>query len=137
MSYGIFLADDVYAVRQALRWMIEDTPDLAVVGEARDGETAVAGIAAQQPHVVIVDVNLPRQDGFAVARAVKQMPDSPLVIFLSAQNDAPTRQSAFAAGADGFVDKADGWPALHDLIQRLIGAKEEVANENGATDHQP
>lgn len=118
--YRILIVDDVPAVRQALRWVLEDTPDLTVVGEAGDGPTAVARAADLQPDVVILDIGLPRSSGFAVARALKELHQPPLVIFLSVHCDADHRQQALHAGGDGFVDKAAGWPALLAQLRFLL-----------------
>lgn len=118
LSYKILIVDDMPAVREALRWRLEDEPDLTVVGEAGDGQSALDLAAQSEPDVVILDIELPDQDGYAVARRLKARLRPPRVIFLTVHGDPLSRQRAAAAGADGFVEKGAGWPALIAQIRR-------------------
>lgn len=116
----VFIVDNVSSVRQALRWLLDDTPGFQVVGEAADGETAVACIIEFAPDIVILDIHLPRLSGYAVARTLKQMALPPLIIFLTSHGDASQRRQALAAGGDAFVEKGEGWPALMTQLHRLL-----------------
>jgi DNA-binding NarL/FixJ family response regulator len=120
VPYTILLVDDAPAVREALRWALEGTGDLAVVGEAGDGIAAVERAAALAPDAIILDLELPGQDGCAVARAVKSQAPAPVVIVLTIHNDPASRQRSLAAGADAFVAKADGWPTLITTIRHAL-----------------
>jgi DNA-binding NarL/FixJ family response regulator len=115
----ILLVDDTPAVREALRWALEDEDDLVVAGEAGDGAQALALLGALTPDVVILDIELPGMDGYAVARHLKAAPKPPLVIFLSVHSDNAARRRALEAGGDGFVEKGSGWPALIRTIRTL------------------
>jgi DNA-binding NarL/FixJ family response regulator len=127
----ILIVDDAPAVREALRWALEDEEDLAVVGEAGDGNEAVARAAALAPDVVILDIALPGQDGYAVARSLKALSPPPLVIFLTVHCDPIFRQQGLAAGGDGFAEKASGWPSLITLVRRSLAARpHETATRN-------
>jgi len=119
--YRVLLVDDAPPVRQALSWLLNDTPGFTVVGEAADGETAISRSRELLPDIVILDVELPRLDGYEVARTLKQFASPPLVIFLTGHGDGANRQRALAAGGDGFVAKSEGWPAL--LAQITPGGK--------------
>ena len=55
----ILIVDDAPSVRQALRWLLNDTPGFEVVGEAADGETAISSGMDLQPDIIILDVELP------------------------------------------------------------------------------
>lgn len=116
----VLIVDDVPAVREALRWVFEDTPDLTVVGEADNGETAVTQAASLTPDVVILDIELPRANGYTVAQKLKALAQPPLVVFLTIHGDKASRRQAQRAGGDAFVEKAAGWPALLAKIRQLL-----------------
>lgn len=128
----VLIVDDAPAVREALRWALEDASDFVVVGEAGDGIEALQRAAELTPDVVILDIELPRQDGYAVARALKARPDAPLVLFLTVHSDAQARQRSVEAGGDGFVEKGAGWTALITLIRHALLAN---APQTGARGH--
>ncbi|HEX5504283.1 MAG TPA: response regulator transcription factor [Thermomicrobiales bacterium] len=116
----VLLVDDAPGVREALRWALEGEPDLAVVGEAGDGDEALRHAADLRPDVVILDVALPGADGYAVARALKAATWAPAVVFLTVHGDAASRQRGAAAGGDGFVAKGAGWAALLTEVRRVV-----------------
>ncbi|GIK38664.1 MAG: hypothetical protein BroJett011_24970 [Chloroflexota bacterium] len=122
-AYTVLIVDDVPVVREALRWIIEDEADLNVIGEAGDGLEAVRLAAELLPEVVILDVELPGQDGYAVARQLKLMPKPPAVVFLTVHADPLSRQYALEAGGDGFAEKGRGWLSLIDQIHLALAGR--------------
>jgi DNA-binding NarL/FixJ family response regulator len=123
VPYTVLLVDDTPAVREALRWALEDAGDLEVVGEAGDGRAAVERASALAPDVVILDLELPGRDGYDVTHALKQQPAAPLVIILTIHSDALSRERSLAAGADAFVGKGDGWPALIAAVRQALALR--------------
>lgn len=117
---NILLVDDAASVRQALRWLLEELPGFQVVGEAADGDTAVQLCHDLTPDVVILDIDLPQTNGFRVARLLKETIPSIQVVVLSGYGDTKTRQLAADVGADGFVEKSDGWQALLAQLEKLM-----------------
>jgi two-component system response regulator DesR len=93
-----------------------------VVGEAGDGQAAVMDALSLQPDVVVLDVEMPRGNGYETCRRLKEMERPPLVVFLTVHCDPLSRQRAMAAGADGFVDKGAGWGVLLSQIRQLLPA---------------
>jgi two-component system NarL family response regulator len=120
--YRVLIVDDVAAVRQGLRWVIEDAAELTVVGEAGDGEAAMVTATALRPDVVVLDVEMPQRSGYEVCRLLKGMERPPLVVFLTVHCDPASKQRALAAGGDGFVDKGAGWGALLSQIRQLLSS---------------
>jgi DNA-binding NarL/FixJ family response regulator len=118
--YRILIVDDAAAVREAIRWALEDEPGLAVVGEAADGVEAVARVQELQPDIAILDVEMPSLDGFAATRRIKAMARPPLVILLTIHGDSASRRRGLEVGADGFVEKGIGWPAFIAEIRRSL-----------------
>jgi DNA-binding NarL/FixJ family response regulator len=122
----VLIVDDVPVVREALRWIIEDEADLTVVGEAGDGLEAIQRALELLPEVVILDVELPGLDGYAVAHHLKKLPDPPVVIFLTVHSDGAAQQKAIEAGADGFAEKGQGWLTLIDQIHQALASRSGV-----------
>jgi DNA-binding NarL/FixJ family response regulator len=119
-AYRVLIADDAPEVCEALRYALEDEVDLVVVGEVGNGIEAIDHAAALAPDVVILDIELPGLDGYAVARSLKASPHPPMVIFLTMHNDALSRRLAAEAGGDAFAAKSAGWPALMAELRRVI-----------------
>jgi len=119
----ILIVDDAPVVREALRWIIEDTPDLEMVGEAGEGNEALTRAARLMPDVVVLDIHLPGLDGYGVARALKSMPNPPIVVFLSVDSDVEAERRGVEAGGDAFAAKARGWEALLAQIRAALAAR--------------
>jgi DNA-binding NarL/FixJ family response regulator len=122
--HKVLIVDDAPSVREALRYALDDESDLQVVGEASDGLTAIEHASKLAPDVVILDIELPKRDGYTVARSLKKLPHPPVVIFLSVHGDASSRQRGTEAGGDGFVEKGSGWAALIEQIRGLSHASD-------------
>jgi DNA-binding NarL/FixJ family response regulator len=116
----VLLVDDASAVREALRWAFEDETDFVIVGEAGDGEQALNLARTLAPDIVILDIELPKLNGYSVAGVLKTGGQPPMVIFLSVHSDPASRSQALAAGGDSFVEKGQGWPALIRQVRLLL-----------------
>jgi two-component system, NarL family, response regulator NreC len=118
--YRVLLADDAASVRQGLRWLLENEPELLVIGEAATGLETVRQTVALQPDVVILDIEMPAMDGFEVARSLKALPAPPLIFFLSVHTDPAVHAQAFASGADGFIEKSAAGMALLLALKEIL-----------------
>lgn len=85
--------------------MLAIQPDIAVVGEADNGEAAVTLAERLHPNVALVDVEMPRMDGIAATAAMRETVPECAVVILSFYDDAVTRERAEAAGAVAFLGK--------------------------------
>src|SRR5262245_4013708 len=83
MSIRTLLVDDERPARRKMLRFLEAASDFEVIGEASDGEEAVATIVKLKPDVVFLDVQMPKMDGFAVASALK---DPPEIVFVTAHD---------------------------------------------------
>lgn len=126
-QYRVLLVDDVPAVREALTWALESTPDLKVVGQVSDGLAAIAAAMQLQPHIIILDIELPHLNGFEVAQKLKQVDNTVLIVFLTVYTDDSSRRQALAAGGDAFVEKGQGWPTLIAQIRQLLAIQSGYA----------
>ena len=102
----VLIVDDQALARTGLRMVLEVEPDLVVVGEATDGEEAVAMAAALSPDVILMDVRMPRMDGLeATRRIVRGDEPGPQVLVLTTFDLDEYVYEALLAGASGFVLK--------------------------------
>jgi DNA-binding NarL/FixJ family response regulator len=109
----IVIADDHPIVRKGLRQVIEEEPDLKVVGEAGDGEAGLALIRKLQPHVAILDLHMPKLDGFAVAQEIRKSNLPVAIIFLTFHSEVDLLHRAMDLGGKGYILKES---ALVDIV---------------------
>ena len=105
-TIGVLIVDDQALVRAGFRMILEIEPDLYVVGEAADGDQAVAQVAALEPDVVLMDVRMPGTDGIAATRRL--MADASCgarVVMLTTFDMDEYVYEALKAGASGFLLK--------------------------------
>lgn len=120
--YRIVLVDDSGVVREALRWMLENEADFEIVGEAADGQSGLQIIESTQPDLVVLDIDLPDQDGYSVAETIlkaKGEKTTPKIVFLSVHDDTSTRQRCLRLGA-GFATKNAGWAVLINEMRKAL-----------------
>lgn len=101
----VLVADDHPIFRKGLRQVIEADPGLKVVGEADDGVGALELIRASRPEVAVLDVDMPRQDGVAVAREVRESGLEVKLIFLTMHKNERFFNAALDLGVNGYVLK--------------------------------
>lgn len=87
--------------------MLRRDPTVALVGEAFDGEEAVALVRQVRPDVVVIDVMMPRMGGLEATRRIKREWPNTKVLILTSLTDDDTRREAFEKGADAFLNKRD------------------------------
>lgn len=102
----ILIADDHAVFRQGTRRLLEDEPDLEVVGEAGDGEEAVTLATELGPDVAIIDIAMPTMDGIAATKKIKSQCPDVKVLILSAYDDDQFAVRLLQAGAAGYLLKS-------------------------------
>ena len=101
----VLLVDDHSLVRRGFRRILEDEPDMAVVGEAGDGEEAVKLARELKPRVVVMDCALPKTNGLEATRQIlRDQPDT-AVLMLSMHSENTWVRQAIEAGAKGYILK--------------------------------
>lgn len=118
----VVIADDQAMIRFGLRMILDHEPDVVTVGEAGDGEAAVAQAAALRPDVVLMDIRMPRLDGVEATRRIRTDPAlaDVRVAVLTTFDDEEYVTGALAAGADAFLLK-DTDPGTLVACVRTVG----------------
>ncbi|ADD40321.1 response regulator [Stackebrandtia nassauensis] len=121
MTIRVTVADDQAMVRSGLRFILEDQPDITVVGEAADGVEAIELARRVRPDVCVVDIRMPRLDGIAVTRALAGpgVVDPLRVLIVTTFDLDEYVYGALRGGAVGFVLK-DAGPVL--LVEAVRAA---------------
>lgn len=112
----VLVADDQALVRTGFRMIISAEPDLEVVGDAADGEAAVAAAIRERPDVILMDVRMPALDGIAATRRIVEQRRDARVLILTTYDLDEYVYDALRAGASGFLLK-DAPP--EDLVEAI------------------
>jgi len=145
----ILIADDHPVVRKGLRMAIEEDAGLAIVAEASDGEAALALIERIRPQVGVLDIDMPKLDGFHVAREIRKRQLAVEIIFLTMHAEEDLLQAALDVGAKGYILKdsalleivaavravAAGQPYLNSILTaRLLQRQSPAPPQNSPAD---
>ena len=101
----IVLADDHATVRHGLKLLIDSQTDMAVVGEAADGDGVLQQAEALKPDIVVVDISMPGMNGLVATRALKRMQPELAIVALTRHEDETYLEELLRAGASGYVLK--------------------------------
>ncbi len=129
----VLLADDHAVVRKGIRDFLEEDETLRVIGEANDGEEALALIARDAPDVAVFDIQMPRLNGLDATRRVKQEFPDVQILILTAYDDDPYLFAALQAGASGYLLKTSSAEellhAVHAVVQGETALSPAVAKK--------
>jgi signal transduction histidine kinase/ActR/RegA family two-component response regulator len=113
----VLVVDDHPLMREAVRHLVEDQADMAVIAEASDGQTSVQLARDMMPDVIIMDVNLPGLNGIDATREIKRERPNSVVIGLSMHEDERMAEAMRQAGASMFLSKGSLPQALCAAIR--------------------
>ncbi len=122
----VLVADDHPIVRRMVRTTLQENPSFEVCAEAIDGAEAVEEAKHLKPDVVVLNMNMPRMNGYEAAREIKkQVPESAIVI-LSTHVDKHFVEEAKKIGVGVYVSKSKVAEALFDAIRAAVAGKDFV-----------
>lgn len=116
----ILIADDHAIVRQGLRLVLESQPMLQVVGEARDGDSAITLAYHLRPDLILMDLLMPGTSGIEAVDAIHKLGIGAKILILTASIDDQHVKQAVQSGIDGYVLKASRPADLLGSIQRVM-----------------
>jgi DNA-binding NarL/FixJ family response regulator len=119
----VILADDHPTMRKGLRLSLEEDRGLKIVAEASDGEAALAHIRKLQPQIAILDIDMPKLDGLAVARALVKDHSETAVIFLTLHADEHLFREAIDLGSRGYILKDSATEEIVAGVRAVAGGQ--------------
>ncbi len=134
----VLIADDMVELCSNIRRMLGSQDSIQVIGEARDGEEALKMARELSPHIVLMDINMPKLDGLKVTEALgKELPNIQVII-MSIQSEQEYFRRAMKAGAKDFLTKPFSSSDLVDAIQntftKWIKDRPELQQEEARAD---
>lgn len=101
----ILVIDDHPIVRQGISSLLSNYPEFEIVGQADNGQTALALVEAEAPDVTLLDISLPNESGLTILQQIRQLQPAAKVLMLTSYDDEEYVVGALQAGAQGFVLK--------------------------------
>ena len=116
----VLIADDHDLVREGLLAVLEDEPDLEVVGEAKNGREALEMCRQMRPDLILMDVRMPEMDGLAATRAIKEELPTTSVVMVTMHENPDYLLEAIRAGAAGYILKDAAGDRLVEAVRRTL-----------------
>ena len=119
----ILIVDDHAILRKAVRRLLESRSEFEVCGEAEDGAQAVEKAAELKPDVVILDISMPKMNGFEAARQIRAFSPHSQIVILSSHKDKQLLEEARNVGAICYVPKSEAERELIDAVNAAAGGE--------------
>jgi CheY-like chemotaxis protein len=120
----ILIADDFPTILELVKSILNAHPGFEVVGEARDGDHAIALAEALKPDVIVLNVTMPRMSGFEAARRIRSRFPECAIVILSSHKDEQFIAEARKAGAKSYIEKSDADEQLVRAIESAVKGEE-------------
>ena len=116
---NVYLCDDVPELRHLLRIILEEDPQLRVVGETGDAQIGIEEIAELQPNVVLLDLSMPGMDGLEALPLIRRAaPDTSVIVF-SGFTEARMASLVLERGADRYIEKGEPLERVREAVREL------------------
>ena len=125
----ILIVDDHALVRMGIRRLLEDLPDMEVVAEAEDGESALTLARAHQPDVILLDMKMPGMDGWEVTRRLQKSAPNIKIIVVTALSTEPFPARVLQMGAMGYITKESGIIEMTAAIRKVAKGERYLSTE--------
>lgn len=126
---NVLIVDDHALVRMGIRRLLDDLPDIAVVGEAENGELALEFIRSHKPDVVLLDMKMPGIDGWEVTRRLQKSHPEVKVIAVTALSTESLPSRVLQLGAMGYLTKESGAQDLSEAIRKVYQGERYLSAE--------
>jgi len=125
----VLIVDDHALVRMGIRRLLDDLPDMQVVGEAESGEIALSLVKKHQPDVVLLDMKMPGMDGWEVTRRLTKSNPKIKVIAVTALSTEPLPTRVLQLGAMGYITKDSGADEMISAIRKVYSGERYLSTE--------
>ncbi len=133
----VMLVDDHALVRKGFRRMVEDDPELRIVGEASNGQEAIQLAQELKPQVIVMDMAMPEMNGVQATREIMKRLPKTAVLILSMYNQENDVRNAFDAGAQGYILKNADDIDLPSAIKDVAAGKRVLDPGLVAAEREP
>ncbi len=115
----IFIAEDHQTVREGVKLLVDSQPDMEIIGEAGDGETAVKDAVRLGPDIVLMDISMPTLNGLKATKKLRSVSPNIKILILTRHTDDGYLQQLLGAGANGYVLKQSAPTELVNAIRTI------------------
>lgn len=119
----VLIADDHRLVRTALAGVLQAIPEIAIVGQAEDGQMAIELTDQLRPDVILMDISMPRLSGIQATRTIVAKHPTIRIVGLSMHDQETLGQTMLDAGAVAFVSKGGEFDSLIETIRRVCSSR--------------
>lgn len=128
----VLVVDDFEPFRRLVCSILKKKQDLQVICESCDGLDAVQKAQELQPDLILLDLGLPKLNGFAAARQIRQLAPESKILLVSIESSPDLVQEAFSSGVHGYVSKARVGSDLLAAVEAVLGGKHFASSEVSA-----
>lgn len=128
-KFRIAIAEDSTIVRQGLKSLLESFSDFEVVGEAEDGKQAIDSVARLKPHLVLMDLSMPKIGGITAIKEIKRRLPETKILALTVHKTESHVRMALEAGTDGYILKDASCAELEIAIRKILDGKSYLSPE--------
>lgn len=122
----VLIVDDLPETRENVRKLLQFEQDIEVINQAGNGEEAIEMARADQPDIILMDINMPGIDGIGASQRISELVPSAQIIIMSVQSDSDYLRRAMMAGARDFLTKPFGGDELVAAIRRVYDKRPNI-----------
>jgi len=134
LSITVLLVDDFAPFRVVISSLLREKPELQIVAEASDGIEAVQKARRLQPALILLDIGLPKLNGVAAARQIREVAPQSKIIFVTQETSPDIVKEAIGLGATGYVVKTKIESELLRAIDAALDGKQFISRGLAADD---
>jgi DNA-binding NarL/FixJ family response regulator len=120
---SVYLCDDVPELRELMKIVLEEDPELSVVGQSGDAITGIEEIAELQPNVVLLDLSMPGMDGLEALPLIRRAAPDTAVIVFSGFTEERMATLALDRGADRYIEKGEPLEKVRQAVRELARSR--------------
>jgi DNA-binding NarL/FixJ family response regulator len=127
-SVGVLVVDDFKPFRVLVSSLLQNKPRLKIIAAVSDGLEAVQKAKELHPNLILLDIGLPKLNGMAAARQIREASPNSKILFLSQETSADVVEEAIRLGALGYVAKAKAGTELLMAIEAVLSGKQFISS---------
>ena len=129
MSVKVILADDHVLVRKGIGKLLLDIDGLELAGEAGDGVECLEMVTVQRPHLLLLDISIPRKDGMEVLRELRGQGIAMKILMVTARKERSILTQAMKLGVDGYLTKESAPEDLQNAVYSVLDGNKYIDAE--------